>query len=163
MKRLARAAALTLAIITFCSAAYGNTSLKINTFPYVIGAVSFPPSQARASRNQVVRHSFELQIPEESRALSELSIGVPNGLSVGNKISVSAQADRKIDANISINGKGIVIVFPKPVAPGTRLRVNMEDVQILGINNAWIYLVSARLIGLDADIPVVGVVRIGID
>ena len=49
--------------------------------------------------------------------------------------------------------KKITISFLKPIAPSNRLKVVMKDVKIFGRSNAWLYPVSAKLVGINASIP----------
>lgn len=153
MKTLIYAAAFTLAAAASIPAAYANTRTEAGRFPHIDSSVQFPQTRWR-----IVRHTFRLHIPQESSALSQLSINVPTGLKVRNTINVSDQAGHKIDTNISVNGSKIILAFPEPVAPGSRLNIAMKNVKISGVSNAWLYPVSAKPVGFDTDIPV-GVVR----
>ena len=152
MKKLIDAAVLTLVLVS-SPAAYVNPMTSVGRVPRIVGSVQFPQTRWR-----IVRHTFLLQIPQDSRALSHLSIEVPAGLTVSNNIRVSDQSGKNIDTNISVNGSKAIVGFPESVAPGTRLNIAMKDVKILGRTNAWLYRVSTRLVGLNADIPV-GIAR----
>lgn len=152
-KILIYTAALTLAITPLNSATYGSTPTATGRIPHIYGSVEFPQN-----RQRLVRHSFRLVVPQESKALSQLNISVPNNLTVRDDINVSNQAGREIDTDISINGSKIVLAFSKPVAPGTRLRVAMNDVKISGRTKSWLYRISTRLVGIDADLPI-GIAR----
>ena len=152
MKKLIDAAVLTLVLVS-SPAAYGNPMTSVVRVPRIVGSVQFPQTRWR-----IVRHTFLLQIPQDSRALSHLIIEVPAGLTVSNNIRVSDQSGKNIDTNISVNGSKAIVGFPESVAPGTRLNIAMKDVKILGRTNAWLYRVSTRLVGLNADIPV-GIAR----
>ncbi|RCJ29966.1 hypothetical protein A6769_34510 [Nostoc punctiforme NIES-2108] len=156
MKKLIHAVGLTLIIASFSSAAYSTTTMKNSRFPNIVGAVQFPQNKAK-----LVRHSFRLKIPQDSRVLSQMTITVPQGLTVKNDIDLSDQSGKKIAANITVNGRTITIAFPQQVAPGTELKINLNRVLISGTSNAWLYPVSVRLVGLNADIPV-GVFRLRI-
>ena len=93
MKKLIYAVALTLTIASLSSAAYGTNTTKTSRFPNIVGAVQFPPNKAK-----VVRDSFQLKIPQDSRALSQMTITVPKGLTVRNDINLSDQFGQKIAA-----------------------------------------------------------------
>ena len=149
MKKLIYAAALTLATISFNPVAYRNPMTAAVRFPYIVSSVQFPQTKVR-----FFRHSFRLQIPEGNSALSQLNIEVPDGLTVRNNISVSDQSGRKINTNISVNGNKIIIAFPQPVAPVTRLNIEMNNVKRTGVSNAWLYPVSVRFASSNADIPI---------
>lgn len=119
----------------------------------IVGSVQFPQGKMR-----LFRHTFRLQIPQKSSALSQLSINVPDGLPVRNNISVTDQSGLKIDTNVSVNGRKLIIAFPKPVAFGTRLNIAMKNIIRLGSSNAWLYRVSAKLVGIAAYLPI-GIAR----
>ncbi|MEH2161521.1 MAG: DUF2808 domain-containing protein [Nostoc sp.] len=156
MKKLIHAVALTLTIASFSSAAYGTPMKKNSRFPDIVGAVQFPQNKAK-----IVRNSFKLEIPQDSRALSQMTIAVPKGLTVRNDIDLSDQSGKKIAANITVNNRTITIAFSQQVVPGTELNIDLNRVLISGTSNAWLYPVSVRLVGLNADIPV-GVFRLRI-
>ena len=142
-------AASSIAAVALVSAAYANPVTDNGRVPHIISSVQFPQSKWR-----IVRHTFRLQIPQQSNPLSQLSIDVPFGLTVSNKISVSNQTGRKVDTNISVDGNKVILAFPEPVLPGTELKISMKDVKILGRTNAWLYKVYARLVGINADLPI---------
>ncbi|MFB2920647.1 DUF2808 domain-containing protein [Aerosakkonema funiforme] len=143
------AAALTLAAGLKAPAVYGNHTTAASRFPYIVSSVQFPPTKAR-----IFRHTFRLQIPEGNSAISQLNINVPSGLTVRDNISISDQSGRNINANVSVNGSQVIVVFPQPVVPGTRLKIEMNNVRRTGVSNAWLYPVSARFVGINADIPI---------
>ena len=134
-------------------AAYGKTMTDTRKLPYIGNTMQFPQGKARN-----FRHTFRLQIPQESSAISQLSIGVPAGLTVRNNITVTDQSGREINPNVSINGSQIILVFPEPVAPGTGLKINMNNVRRWGVSNAWLYHISAKFVGIGVEITL-GVAR----
>jgi hypothetical protein len=109
----------------------------------------FPQSKATN-----FRHTFELHIPQSSNALSQLRIQVPPGLTVKNNISIYDQSGQEINANVSVEGRQIIIAFPEPITSGTELDINMNQVRRSGVSNAWRYRVSAKFIGNDAEVPI---------
>lgn len=134
-------------------AAYGNTMMDTGKFPYIVSTVQFPQGKMWN-----FRHTFRLKIPQDSSALSQLYIEVPAGLTIRNNITVTDQSGREINTNVSVNGSKVILAFPEPVAPGIRLNIAMNNVRRLGASNAWLYRVSAKLVGIDADIAL-GVAR----
>lgn len=152
-KILTYVATFTLVIAPFNSATYGSTPKATGRVPHIYGSVQFPQNRWR-----LVRHSFKLVVPQESKALSQLIITVPNGLTVTDNIIVSDQSGQKIDTSISVSSNKIIIGFPCSVVPKTRLKVAMNNVKISGRTNAWLYKISTRLTGLNADIPI-GIAR----
>lgn len=77
MKILNYIAVLISAAVFFSSAAYGEPLTATGEIPHIISSVQFPQTRWR-----IVRHNFQLQIPQDSRAISSLSIGIPSGLTV---------------------------------------------------------------------------------
>ena len=148
MARILFTLILTLITTSFNLAAYGNLITAIDRIPRIVSPVQFPQSKWR-----LVRHSFQINIPQGSNALSQLSIGVPQGLTVSNSISVFDKSGKIITNSISKDGKKVTISFTEPVAPGNRLKVVMKNVKITGRSNAWLYPVSAKLLGMNAAIP----------
>lgn len=148
IKILLCAATFSLTTVISVSVVYGNPVTDAGKVPHIVSSVQFPQSKQR-----IVRHTFRLQIPQQSNPLSQLSIDVPVGLTVSRKIRVSDQTGR-VDTNISVDGNKVVLAFPEPVPPGTELKIAMRDVKILGRTNAWLYKVYARLVGIDADLPI---------
>lgn len=140
--------AIPFAVAMHNTPSYASTKLQTKDFPYIVGAAQFPENKSKE-----VRHSLELQIPFDSSAVSRLTIGIPESLRVKNNIDVSEQPNRKINANIAINDKTIAINFPQPVPPGTKLNIDLNRVLISGGSNAYLYPVSAKLVGLNTDIP----------
>ena len=153
MARILFTVILTLITTSFNLAAYGNLITAIDRIPRIVSPVQFPQSKWR-----LVRHSFQINIPQGSNALSQLSIGVPQGLTVSSSISVFDKSGKITANSISKDGKKITISFSEPVAPGNRLKVIMKDVKTRGRSNAWLYPVSARIIGMNASIPL-GIAR----
>lgn len=152
-KILTYVATFTLVIAPFNSATYGSTPKATGRVPHIYGSVQFPQNRWR-----LVRHSFKLVVPQESKALSQLIITVPDGLTVTDDITVSDQSGQKIDTSVSVSGNKIIIAFPNSIAPKTRLKVAMNNVKISGRTNSWLYKISTRLTGLNADIPI-GIAR----
>jgi len=146
MKILNYIMALTVIVAASVPAEY--VSAGVGKFPHVNSTVTFPPTQTRN-----FRHTIRLHIPQESSALSRLSIEVPKGLTVRNDITVSDQSGQEIDATISINGRQLTVTFPEPVAPGTLLNIAMNNVRRFGSSNVWLYHLSAKVVGTEVDIP----------
>lgn len=142
------------AMFTLFTAAVIPTGITIartddGKVPHIDSSVQFPPSRWR-----IVRHTIRLHVPQNSRYLSQLTIEVPDGLTASNNIDVVEQSGRIINANVSVNDKKVLIAFPEPIAPETKLNIAMRDVKISGVHQIWLYPVSAKLVGIDTDIPI---------
>lgn len=153
IRTLVYATVFSLAVIVSDPVVYGSPITGISKLPRIVSSVQFPQT-----RWGVVRHTIRLQIPNNSSILSQLIVNIPPGLTMSNQITVSNQFGKKLGTNIAKNDRKITISFHKPVAPGTNLNIAMKDIKIVGISNAWLYPVSARLIGSNADLPI-GIAR----
>lgn len=116
--------------------------------PHVDSAVQFPQTKWR-----IVRHTIRLHVPQKSSAVSQVILDVPVGLTVSNNIILSDSSGQKINANVSINGRKVTLAFPQPIAPETKLDIDLNNVKVSGVSNAWLYRVSALFVGLDRELP----------
>lgn len=148
MTKILFTAVLTLIVTSFNVAAYGKPLTAIERVPRIVSSVQFPQSKWR-----IMRHSFQVNVPQGSNAVSQMLISVPQGLTASNNINVFDKSGKMLSNSISKDSKKITISFSEPVASGNRLKVVMKDVKILGRSNAWLYPVSARLVGMNANIP----------
>ena len=139
--------AVVLAIAAPISADYA--SARTEPTPHIDGSVQFPPTRARN-----VRHTIRLHIPQGSSPLSQLSIDVPTGLRVRKNITVTDNFGRKINANLSINDNKVIMDFTEPVTPDSQLEIDLNDVRITGVSNAWLYRISAKTVGNNIHIPI---------
>ncbi|MFB2935610.1 hypothetical protein ACE1B6_10040 [Aerosakkonemataceae cyanobacterium BLCC-F154] len=147
MRTLIYTAAIALALAASIPA--DNASARTEGGLHVEGAVQFPQSRSR-----IVRHTIRFHIPQGTSPLSQLNIDVPEGLRISDNIALTDKSGRKINANISIMGNKVIVDFPQSVAPASKLELDLNNVRIRGVSNAWIYRVSAKLVGLEADVPI---------
>lgn len=103
---------------------------------------------------RLVKHSFQLHIPQNEKPLSQLIIETPSTVAVSNDIEVLDTTGRKININVSAKGKQIIIDFPEKVISSTKLLVNFNRVKQPIIGSASIYRLSAKVIGSDVEIPI---------
>ncbi len=150
MKTLMYLIALSLVATTSVPSVYANSITNIESFPYIGSTTQFPHGRKWGN----VRQTFQLQIPQNSSALSQLDIDVPAGLRVKNDISISNKSGKEIQANTSVNANKITIVFSEAISPGNTLTIDLNKVDRVGTSNAWLYRVSAKLVGLNAEIPI---------
>ena len=153
IRTLVYATVFSLAITASALVVYGSPITGISKVPRIVSSVQFPQT-----RWGVVKHTIRLQIPKNSSTLSQLIVNIPPGLTMSNQITVYNQSGEKLGTNIAINERKITISFLKYVAPGTNLNIAMKNIKIVGSSNAWLYPVSARLIGINADLPI-GIAR----
>ncbi|AFZ33454.1 MULTISPECIES: DUF2808 domain-containing protein [Cyanophyceae] len=113
------------------------------------------PNNARLSAT----HHFEVHV--QGGDLSQLTIDVPKGMKVSDRIVVTDESGKKIDNTISVNDRKIAIAFSQPIRTGTTLSVSMKGVrsQLSLLGRVWLYPVYARKTGMTEDIRI-GMARI---
>ena len=154
MKRtLIYAAAFTLATATSISAGYASAKPDDGRVPNVDNNVQFPPTRWR-----LVKHTFKLHIPQNHNALSQLIIDTPSTVAVSNNIDVLDDNGQKLNINVSVNGRRIIIVFPEAVISNTKILIELNKVKQPILAPASVYSLSAKVVGSDVEIPV-GVTR----
>ncbi|MEH2263658.1 DUF2808 domain-containing protein [Nostoc sp.] len=149
LKKFIFTTAVSLTLTASLSAVYASQIPDTKSFPRILSTVQFPQTKWG-----IIRHSFKLEIPQNSNAITQINIEVPPGLSVKNDFSIYDQSGRKIQANTTVNGSKIAIAFAQVVAPANILNIDMNKVKRRGTSNAWLYRVSAKFVGSDAEIPV---------
>ncbi|ADI64221.1 hypothetical protein [Trichormus azollae] len=75
---------------------------------------------------QKTAHYFEIHI--QGRAVSQLSIDVPNGIKVTEGVDISNQYGKKIDANVPSNNGKYTINFAQPVPIETILSIFLNGI-----------------------------------
>ncbi|WP_373529970.1 hypothetical protein [Nostoc sp.] len=149
MKKFSFTTTVSLILTASFSAVYASQIPDTKSFAHILSTVQFPQTKWGT-----VRHSFKLEIPQNSSDLTQITIDIPPGLSVKNDFNISDQSGRGIQANTTVNGSKITIAFAQLVAPANILDIDMNKVNRRGTSNAWLYRVSAKFIGSDAEIPV---------
>ncbi|MEG4942398.1 DUF2808 domain-containing protein [Microcoleus sp. F4-D5] len=147
-------AAVSLAIAVSVSA--DCASARTKSTPHIDGAVQFPQTRSR-----IVRHTIRLHIPQGSSPLSQLTIDVPEGLRANNNITINKNSGESTNADVAITGNQVMVNFPQPITPDSKLEIILHNVKIRGTSNAWTYQVTAKFVGIDANIPL-GLARIRI-
>lgn len=146
MKRLITATTLTLAIVSLAPIAQAFGSLRDANLPH-LGNGGASPNNARAIS---ATHHFEVHI--QGKALSELSIDLPEGVSIPKEIEVKNQSGEKINAKVSVNNRIVTIAFAQAVPLETTLLINLRGVKTPGYSKTWIYQVYGKMIGLTSEI-----------
>lgn len=145
---------MTLVFASSVSAAWAAASLpNAKTSPIVHSWAH--PNGARVPN---ATHHFKLQV--EGNALSQLSIDIPEGISITQGIEITTQSGQKLDPTVSINNRRATIAFAQPVPPGTRLSILMKGIRTSDyLGHTWFYPVEGRFVGMTSDIQL-GTVRI---
>ncbi|KAB8331370.1 DUF2808 domain-containing protein [Scytonema tolypothrichoides VB-61278] len=144
----------TLSLVTVVSIPAKYVSAKPNdgSVTHLDGNVQFPPTRWR-----LVRHTFRVHIPKNSKPVSQLSISVPPTVTWSNDlndINVADDKSQKINTNISVNGKTILLAFPEPVPPNTKLEIDIKNVKQPTLGNGPVYRFSEKVVGSDVEIPI---------
>ncbi|WP_373524848.1 DUF2808 domain-containing protein [Nostoc sp.] len=153
MKRsLIYAIVLTLSSTAIIAPSYASARTDDGRVPHIDGNSQFPPT-----RWGTFRHTFRLHVPQNSKAVTQLLIKVPNNVTISNNIQdidVVDQKGQKINTNVSVNGKTILLAFAEPVAPNTKLEIDLNKIKRRNLGNGSVYSFSAREVGIDAEIPI---------
>lgn len=118
-------------------------------------------SDAHPNDARVPSATHHFEVYTQGSDLSQLSVDVPEGIKVSDRIVVTDQSDKKIDATISVNDRRVTIAFSQPVPTGTTLSVSMKGVKtpfsLQG--SALLYPVAGRSVGMTSDV-LLGIARI---
>ncbi|MEH2047625.1 hypothetical protein [Nostoc sp.] len=131
----------TTAFISFSHASAKETNIENN--------LQYPTNSWR-----LVKHTFRLNILQKNNALSQLIIETPSTVAVSDDIDVFDPNGQKINTNISVNGKQIIIDFPEKVISNTKLLVSFNQVQQPVTGPASVYHFSVKVVGSEIEIPV---------
>ncbi len=152
MKTLIYAATFTLILTSSIPAAQAR-NLKDFNVTHLGNSVAIPKYVTVHN----ARHQFKVHVRQ--KALSELSIKIPEKVSINEGIEVKNQAGQKVPASVSINDGKATLVFSQPVAPETTLSVSMQGVKTPAYKSIWHYSVFAKNVGMTTEIPL-GLARI---
>jgi hypothetical protein len=110
--------------------------------------------QYPTNSRRLVKHTFRLNIPQNNNALSQLIIETPSTVAVSNEIEVWDVNGQRINTNISVNGRQIIIDFPEQVISNNKLLVNFNRVQQPTTGPASVYRFSVKVVGSEVEIPI---------
>lgn len=133
---------IVLAVITTTSisVAYADSIGSSNVIPSVLNTNQFPSRKARFARPTI-----RIQIPPESRGISELAIALPSGVIVKNDITVHDKSRQKFEVNSSVNESRVTIDFPQDFIAQKVLEIDLNKVTLPRIYLIWLYRVYAKL------------------
>lgn len=151
MKRtLVYAAVCSVATAALIYAGYANAKMDNNKVANIENSLQSTPTGWL-----LVKQTFQLHIPKNGNALSQLIIDVPSTVAVSNDIDILDDKGQKIKINITVNSRRIIIDFSEPVTSSTtKLQINLNKVQqpILGSTSS--YHISGKVVGSDVQIPI---------
>lgn len=144
---------MALATIALTSAGYTSAKTDNSNVSNVENNAQFPTNRWR-----LVKHAFQLHVPRNTNALSQLIIDTSPTVAVSNDIDVLAQNGQQININIFTNGRRIIIDFSEKDISNTTLLVELNKVKQPTLGPDSVYNLSAKVVGSDAEIPI-GVAR----
>ena len=163
MKTLIYATALTLAIpfgivslqASSAAPAYAGGVLLDAKAPHLVHSNAHPNN----ARVQNATHHFQVHV--HGSELSQLSVDVPEGIRLSDRIVVTDESGNKVDAKTSIDNKRVTITFAQPIPSGTTLSVSMKGVssRFLSRGRLWLYPIYGRSVGMTEDVRI-GLARI---
>ncbi|MEH1923111.1 DUF2808 domain-containing protein [Nostoc sp.] len=146
----------TLAAALLIPTNYANANQEDGNLPHIDGNSQFPQT-----RWAVVRHTLRIHVPKNSKSVSQLKIEVPNTIRWSdntNDVVINEENGRKINTNVSVNGKNILLAFAEPIVPNTKLEIDIKNVKQPFLGNGPVYHLSANFVGTNAEIPI-GIAR----
>ncbi|MEW6499151.1 MAG: DUF2808 domain-containing protein [Cyanobacteriota bacterium] len=148
-KILIHAVAFILVSTVLMAPSYASFETDESRLSDVDGNVYSSPTRWR-----LVKQTFVLHFPENSNPVTQIIIAAPPTIAVSNDIEVLEHKGRKISINVSVNGKNIILDFPEPVAPGSRIDINFNKVKQPILDSTSLYRLSAKVVGSDTEIPI---------
>lgn len=151
MKRtLVYAAVCSVATVALICAGYANAKTDNNKLANIENNLQSIPTGW-----QLVKQTFQLHIPKNGKALSQLIIDVPSTVAVSNDIDILDDKSQKIKINISVKSRKIVINFPEAVTSNTTsLQINLNKVLQQILSSTSIYHFSVKVFGSDVETPI---------
>ncbi|BDA73908.1 unknown protein [Calothrix sp. PCC 7716] len=122
------------------------------TLPHVDGNYHFPQTKWGN-----VRHTLRVHIPKNSQSISHISITVPETVNWSNKvndITITQNNGQKVNANISLNEKTIILAFNELVPPNSKLEIDIKNVRQPLRGNGPIYRLFAKSVNSSVDMPI---------
>lgn len=154
MKRLGFTTAFILAIASSVPVALAEGALRDAKVSHLVHSGAHPNNTRLPAT-----HHFEVHV--QGGDLSRLTIDVPEGIKVSDRVVVTDESGKKIDAAVSVNERRITIAFSQPVPTKTTLSVSMKRIRtkFSSRGRVWLYPMYARKVGLTEDIRI-GMARI---
>jgi hypothetical protein len=112
-------------------------------------------TQLFSTQWQLVKQTFQIRVPKHGKPLRQLIVETPSTVAVSNDISVFDDKDQKVNIDISVDNRKIIITFPETVTSSTsKLLVSLNKVQQPTNGTGTVYSLSAKVIGSDVEIPI---------
>lgn len=112
-------------------------------------------TQLFSTQWQLVKQTFQIRVPKHGKPLKQLIIETPSTVAVSNDISVLDDKGQKVNIDISVDNRKIIITFPETVTSSTsKLLVSFNRVQQPTNASGIVYSLSAKVIGSDVETPI---------
>jgi hypothetical protein len=96
------------------------------------------------------RYSFRFHVT--GRTLSELKFIAPEGIRLNPSIDITDQSGQPVASTIELQGQVAVVTFAQPVALGSKLRIDLNNVKTADNSRIWELETSGKLDNLKEDI-----------
>ncbi len=160
MKRILFYTTATLTLAISISTSIAQPVTAASNFARITNFSEFPKGIRHWS---TLRHTLKITISQQSNAVSKIVIEVPDNIALEDNIDVSNQSGEKINAEIATNDKKATLTFSEPVAPGTKLTIEMNKVRKLrATTGEMLYKVFANFVDSNQAIPI-GIARLRVN
>ncbi|PSB07324.1 hypothetical protein C7B62_20270 [Pleurocapsa sp. CCALA 161] len=154
-KQLIFTAILTISFTVLNSAAFAYSTRETTTVPYLVSSTQSP--QTRWSN---VRHTFRIQIPETSSAVSQVKVILSPGVTVKNDITVHERSGKEIATNSNVGDDAVIINFTEPLKSTNEIEIDMNKVILSRLHrNPWSYRIKTKLADTETELDL-GVAQI---
>ncbi|MBW4536362.1 MAG: hypothetical protein KME09_20710 [Pleurocapsa minor HA4230-MV1] len=154
-KQLIFTIATTVAFTVLSSATFAYSTREKSTVPYLVGSTQSP--QTRWSN---VRHTFRIQIPETSSAVSQVKVILSPGVTVKNDITVHDRSGKEIATNSNVGDDAVIINFTEPLKSTNEIEIDMNKVILSRLHrNSWSYRIKTKLADTETELDL-GVTQI---
>jgi hypothetical protein len=151
MKKMLRyLSVFTLVAATLVSTGYSSAKTNDNEATNIDSPLQYP-----SNRWQVVKQVFQLHVPKNGKPLEQLIIDTPSTVAVSNDIDVLDNQGKKININISVEDRRIIITFTGTVKnDANKILIALNRVQQPINASTTVYELSAKVVGSDVEIPI---------
>lgn len=142
---------LAMPIALGISALPANRALADGTSTHLSRATALPHT-AQLMHSGLVNNYLEFHVHD--RALSQISIDLPSGVTINKGIEAIDRSGRALKTRVDISDRQVNLVFLSPVQPDASIKIVMKGIQSHSLSGqTWIYPISIQSVGLNAKIP----------
>ena len=147
MKKLIYAAAFAFVLAFNAPTTLAGGAMRNANVSHLVHSGAHPNN----ARFQAATHHFEVHV--QGRALSALTIDLPEDVKMRSGIDVTNQSGQKIESQVSVNNRKATVVFSQPVSSDTTISIDMRGIHTPGYSHNWRYAIAGKMVGINADIP----------